>query len=114
MLQKHDAPRSYVVQTEGGSLLRRNCRDLLKVPPGSTAFRPAPPPTKELIVVESEMSTPKKAPPVQRGKSPVRVNRHTEQAPIKGNAPTVIQAPNVVVKQTRFGRTSKPPKKLDL
>ena len=114
VLQKHDAPRSYVVQTEGGSLLRRNRRDLLKVPPGSTAFRPAPPPTKELIVVESEMPTPKKAPPVQRGKSPVRVNRHTEQAPLKGNAPTVIQAPNVVVKQTRFGRTSKPPKKLDL
>ena len=88
VIQPHDTPRSYVVETEDGSTLRRNRRDLIRT-------------------AEDEM--PVCAPYIEDVPTTKNAAPSATSAPSSVSSPTLAAAPPPILKTTIRGRVVKPP-----
>jgi len=87
VIQQHDTPRSYVVETEEGSTLRRNRRDLIRTAEEAPVCAP---------YIEDVPTTKNAAP-------------SATSAPSSVSSPTSAAAPPPILKTTTRGRVVKPP-----
>jgi RNase H-like domain found in reverse transcriptase/Reverse transcriptase (RNA-dependent DNA polymerase)/Integrase zinc binding domain/Retroviral aspartyl protease len=94
VVNKHEAPRSYIVKTTEGSTLRRNRRHLIVTGESRPDCRPAPLPTSGLVSPETPTVTSSTPPPMSSRPSPTPA------------APSVARRPTLT---TRSGRSVKPP-----